>query len=262
MKIKLYQVDAFASGLFSGNPAAVCPLKTWLAEEILQNIANENNLSETAFFVPTGGQYQIRWFTPQAEVDLCGHATLASAFVIFNYLDSSANSLVFQSNSGLLTATRNDAGITLDFPAGTIQAAAAEKTALAAMLGFMPVELYRGMDYLAVAKSVDEVQRCQPDFRALRGLPARGVIITAPGVDCDFVSRFFAPNVGVDEDPVTGSAHCLLAPFWSKRLGQTQLIARQLSKRGGLLTCSVQNDRVLLTGQAVPYMTAELAIEN
>jgi len=262
MKIKLYQVDAFTSSLFSGNPAAVCPLASWLDDKTMQSIANENNLSETAFFVPTGEQYYIRWFTPQAEVALCGHATLASAFVIFNYIDTGKDTITFQSQSGLLTATNTSAGITLDFPAGSIEEVSDEIKAMAAILGFTPVELFRGMDYVVVAQSESDVLRCQPDLRAMKRLPARGVIVTAPGTDCDFVSRFFAPNVGVDEDPVTGSAHCMLAPFWSQRLGRAQLTARQLSKRGGTLLCSVRNDRVLITGQAVLYLTAELTLEN
>ncbi len=250
----MFQVDAFADAVFGGNPAAVCPLDSWLADDILQAIARENNLSETAFFVPAGAAYALRWFTPAAEVALCGHATLASAYVVFRHLKRAARSVAFESRSGRLAVTRDgDGGLTMDFPA-LAAAPVAAPAALAAGLGAAPAAVFADMDYLALFGSAAEVRGLAPDFAALARLDRRGVIATAPGEDEDFVSRFFCPRLGVPEDPVTGSAHCMLAPFWAERLGKVTLRARQVSARGGLLRCVVAGDRVRLTGRAAQYL--------
>ncbi|MEI6285532.1 MAG: PhzF family phenazine biosynthesis protein [Bacillota bacterium] len=258
MKTVIYQVDAFTTQMFGGNPAAVCPLADWLDDSLMQSIAYENNLSETAFFVKKNDGYHIRWFTPLAEVDLCGHATLASAFVIFNYLDIEEQQITFHSNSGTLKAMNAADGITLDFPVCVLNDDDTEKDIISRGLGFAPVKVFSGIDYVVVMPTESDVRRCQPDFGVLKGLATRGVVITAVGEDCDFVSRFFAPNIGIDEDPVTGSAHCMLAPYWSEKLGRKRLNAKQLSKRGGTLLCTVRGDRVLITGQAVLYMIGEI----
>lgn len=260
MKLRQYQVDAFASRAFEGNPAAVCPLQAWLDDSLLQAIAEENNLSETAFFVPSGEGYALRWFTPAAEVDLCGHATLASAHVLFDALDHPGGSVSFYTRSGTLTVERRNGMLAMDFPAIPLAECAAPD-ALIAGLGRTPAEVLAGTDYVAVFDSEDDVRSITPDLARLRELDLRGVVVTAPGVDHDFVSRFFAPGVGVPEDPVTGSAHCELAPYWAQRLGRDTLAARQVSRRGGDVHCELRGERVVISGPAVTFMEAVIRVD-
>ena len=253
-RIPIYQVDAFASRLFAGNPAAVCPLEEWLPDETLQNIAAENNLSETAFFLRQGDRYQLRWMTPTTEVDLCGHATLASAFVIFEYLDRGRDSVAFDTRSGELIVRRNGDLLTLDFPARPPQACTADPL-LAGALGLAPLEVMAARDYLCVYESEDQVRSLAPNMDVLAKVDRFAVIVTAPGTGgVDFVSRFFAPAGGVPEDPVTGSAHCTLVPYWSARLGKKLLHALQVSRRGGELWCEDRGSRVRISGKAIPYL--------
>jgi PhzF family phenazine biosynthesis protein len=261
MKLRIYQIDAFSSKLFEGNPAAVCPLDRWLPDNIMQSIAQENNLAETAFYVGKDGQYQIRWFTPANEVDLCGHATLAAAHVLFRLHGVAKSPVTFQSRSGPLKVFREDNLLTLDFPA-QVGAPCETPPEMIEALGATPRECYRAMDYMAVFESEDEITKIRPDFRRLKDLQLRGVIITARGNTSDFVSRFFAPNCGIDEDPVTGSAHCTLAPYWAQRLGKTTLSARQLSNRTGALRCRVDGDRVFISGPTVAYMEGTIEIDG
>ncbi len=257
MKLPIYIVDAFTKKVFSGNPAAVCPLTEWLPEELLQNIAMENNLSETVFFIKNGESYDIRWMTPTTEVPLCGHATLASSFVIFNFIDKDAKEIRFNSKSGELIITRNDELITLNFPANVPQKTETnEKVGLA--LGKEPKELYFNKSYLAIFDSQKEILEIKPDFRAFEDVHSDGIIITAPGDDVDFVSRYFVPSAGIDEDPVTGFAHTLLTPFWAERLGKKQMNAKQVSKRGGELIVEYDGNRVFLSGNAVLYSVGEI----
>ncbi|MCA9742040.1 MAG: PhzF family phenazine biosynthesis protein [Deferribacteres bacterium] len=260
MKRPIYQVDAFASRVFSGNPAAVCPLEAWLDDAVLQSIALENNLSETAFFVPGEGGFHLRWFTPVDEVDLCGHATLASAFVIFNVLKYDQPSVAFSSRSGKLTVTQHDGLLTMNFPSKPPQPCDGSE-AIAEGLGKRPeAVLSDGDDFLAVFLFERDILDIQPDMGKLKKLAGRGVIITAPGNNADFVSRFFAPKLGVDEDPVTGSTHCLLTPYWAGKLDRSRLKAQQLSKRGGELICELQGDRVSISGGAVLYLEGQITI--
>ena len=253
MRLPIYQIDAFASEPFSGNPAAVVPLEEWLPEERMQAIAEENNLSETAFFVAENGAYRIRWFTPLDEVDLCGHATLASAFVLFSELAFQGDTIRFRSRSGDLKVTRVDGLLTLDFPSQPPSPCAAPP-ALADALGRQPLECLQGEDYLAVFESQDDIAAIEPDFALLARLDRRGVIVTAPAIEHDFVSRFFAPALGVPEDPVTGSSFTQLAPYWSGRLGKRRMNARQVSQRGGDVVCELAGDRVLISGRALKYL--------
>jgi PhzF family phenazine biosynthesis protein len=248
----MYQVDAFAGAVFSGNPAAVCPLEQWLPDQQMQSIAAENNLSETAFFVPGGDGYQLRWFTPSVEVDLCGHATLASAFVVMTDLKPGAASVKFQSKSGTLTVTRDGDLLSLDFPARP-PAECQAYAQLVPALGGKPEKVLAADDYLVVYGSEDEVRALQPKMDALMHIDRFAVIVTAPGKEVDFVSRFFAPAKGVPEDPVTGRAHCTLIPYWSKRLGKRTLHALQVSKRGGELWCEDRADRVTISGKAALF---------
>lgn len=257
MKIKQYQVDAFATHAFEGNPAAVCPLEGWLDEGLLQAIAEENNLSETAFFVPSDKGFHLRWFTPASEVDLCGHATLATAHVIFETLGYTKQAITFETRSGDLFVERKGKQLEMDFPASPPTPRRPPEI-LTEGLGRRPIEVLAAGDYLAVFDSEATVRAMTPDMALLGQLDLRGVIITAPGTDVDFVSRFFAPKFGIPEDPVTGSAHCSLAPYWAGRLGKRLLSARQVSKRGGSLTCELKGDRVLLSGSAVTVMEAEI----
>ena len=252
-------MDAFASKLFRGNPAAVVPLEEWLPDAVLLSIALENNLSETAFFVPSGNGYHIRWFTPVVEVALCGHATLASAHIVFSELGFDSKMLKFQSKSGLLTVIRGKFGYVMDFPAESSDFCDSPKPLIEG-LGFEPDLVMKGTDYLVVVSTQAQIEELAPDFRHLAQLDSRGVIVTAPGDDCDFVSRCFFPQTGVDEDPVTGSAHCQMTPYWVDRLGKSKLVARQLSSRGGEVICEMQGDRVTLEGQAVKYMEGEIEI--
>jgi predicted PhzF superfamily epimerase YddE/YHI9 len=261
MEIPIYQVDAFTSRLFAGNPAAVCPLERWLPEEQMQSIAAENNLAETAFFVPDGERYLLRWFTPEVEMDLCGHATLAAAFVIFARYAQGAKRLRFETKSGELLVTREGDSYRLDFPARPPQACKPHPGLIPA-LGGAPDAVLGARDYLVVYKSEDEVAALTPNFEKLKNIDRFAVIATAPGKQCDFVSRFFAPGKGVPEDPVTGSAHCTLIPYWSSRLGKTTLAARQISRRGGELLCEDLGDRVSISGNAVLYSEGKINLPD
>lgn len=260
MKIPYFVVDAFASRPFHGNPAGVCPLLNWLDDATMQNIAAENNLSETAFFVPSGENHDLRWFTPATEVDLCGHATLASAFVLFSELDAPGNTVCFQSKSGVLTVSRTDNILTLDFPSRPPAPCAAPDVLIRA-LGKKPLEVLKARDYFCVFAKEEDVRSLKPDLAMLATLNQMA-IVTAPGTNCDFVSRFFAPSAGVPEDPVTGSAHCTLIPYWAGRLGRTKMFARQVSPRGGELFCKLAGERVLIGGKAVLYSRGQIEIEN
>lgn len=260
MKLTIYQIDAFADEVFKGNPAAVVPLKTWLSDELMQKIAMENNLSETAFFVPADNGFHIRWFTPKAEVKLCGHATLASAHVLFNHLDYNGNEISFESLSGILKVNRENNLIILDFPALT----ATETTIpepVAKAFNIAPKSCFKGRDdYMLVYDTEEEILSLQPDFQQLVIAKTRGVICTSKSKNYDFVSRFFAPAVGVNEDPVTGSAHTMLIPYWSYILGKNELTAKQVSARGGIVHCKNCGDRVKIGGKAVTYMTGEIVV--
>ena len=252
-RIRIYQVDAFSSQVFSGNPAAICPLEEWLPDDQMQAIAGENNLSETAFFVRNGDGYGLRWFTPMVEIDLCGHATLASAFIILNDLTPSENSVRFQTKSGTLVVTREGDLFSLDFPSRP-PAECEVHSRLVEALGGSPQTVLAARDYLVVYASEDEVRKIEPNMLLLSQLDKFAVIVTAPGNDVDFVSRFFAPAKGVPEDPVTGSAHCTLIPYWSKRLGKKKLHAYQVSRRGGELWCEDRGDRITMSGKAARFL--------
>ncbi|NSW77188.1 MAG: PhzF family phenazine biosynthesis protein [Candidatus Atribacteria bacterium] len=262
-EISMYQVDAFAEKLFSGNPAAVCVLEEWLPDELLQAIGNENNLAETAFIVPRGEVFEIRWFTPTVEVNLCGHATLAAGFVLFNLLGYEKEVINFYSpRSGLLMVTRTEDVLFLDFPVDAVEELSTGYEVVESCIGVKPVELYRGKaDFLAVVQSEEAVRDLQPDFARIAKLHARGLIVTAKGEEVDFVLRFFAPQLGVNEDPVTGSVHTLLIPLWSRKLGKEKLVARQLSKRGGQILCEARGERCLIGGKARLYLTGKITIE-
>jgi predicted PhzF superfamily epimerase YddE/YHI9 len=254
MQVPLFQVDAFTGRLFGGNPAAVCPLQEWLDDAVLQAIARENNLSETAYFVHRGDRYDLRWFTPAMEVDLCGHATLASAHVILNCLPSREDKVVFATRSGELTVCRDGDLLSMDFPvqrAGPCQ----PHPSLVEALGGKPREILRAAYYLVVYESEEEILALRPKMDLLASLDGVAVIVTAAGKEADFVSRFFAPAYGIPEDPVTGSAHRTLVPYWSKKLGKTRLHARQVSARGGELFCEDRGERVTIAGRAVLYLT-------
>ncbi|GAB4365085.1 MAG: PhzF family phenazine biosynthesis protein [Calditrichia bacterium] len=252
MKILFYQIDAFTDTVFSGNPAAVCPLEEWPDDNLLQNIGAENNLSETAFFVQKGKIFELRWFTPEMEVDLCGHATLASAYVIFHELNLPLEEIQFSTRSGMLKVRREGDLFSLDFPA-TPPLSVDPPQRLSEGLGLSPLAVFKSRDYLAVYSSEEHVRSIQPDFGLLKTLDGLGVCITAPGEDVDFVSRFFAPKAGVPEDPVTGSAHTTLIPYWAKELNKQKLHARQISRRGGELFCEDRGERVIISGRAVKF---------
>lgn len=252
MALRIYQVDAFADRLFTGNPAAVCPLDGWLPEATMRAIAAEQNLSETAFFVQTADGYDLRWFTPVVETDLCGHATLASAFVVMTKLAPATSEARFHTRSGPLTVTRDGDRFVLDLPSQPPTPCEMPERFLAA-LGKRPAQLLGAAKYLAVYENAADVAALTPDFSVLRDVDRDGVIVTAPGSDVDFVSRYFAPHAGIDEDPVTGSAHCTLTPYWAARLNKKKLQARQISRRGGELHCELRGDRVRLAGHAVLY---------
>jgi PhzF family phenazine biosynthesis protein len=261
MKIPLYQIDAFTARPFSGNPAAVCPLEEWLDDATLQAIAAENNLSETAFFVAEEEEFHLRWFTPGLEVELCGHATLATAWVIFNRFDWPLEAIDFRTRSGTLTVSREGDRLAMNFPARPATPAAGIEAAADA-LGARPSELLGAANgnALAVFESEAWVRSLRPDFRKVATLEPFGVIATGPGDDSDFVSRYFVPKAGLDEDPVTGSAHCTLVPYWAARLGKKELFARQVSKRGGELWCEDRGARTLIAGQCVPTVEGTLTI--
>lgn len=259
MRLPIWQVDAFSARRFGGNPAAIVPLERWLPDETLLAIAAENNLSETAYLVREGSEYQIRWLTPTEEVPLCGHATLASAWVVFHRLEPDRQRVVFRSKSGELPVWREGEQLVLDFPVGELEPAA-DQGALSAALGAAPSALYSGFQWLALFESEAVVRALAPDMRALIATGIHGVIATAPGTDCDFVSRFFAPLAGVPEDPVTGSAHTRLAPFWADKLGKTSLHARQVSARGGELWCTLAGNRVRIAGHAALYLEGSIEV--
>ncbi|MFT5051293.1 MAG: PhzF family phenazine biosynthesis protein [Chlamydiales bacterium] len=261
MTIPCYRIDAFTDRLFSGNPAAVCPLERWLPDGLMQSIAAENNLSETAFFVPDEGAYALRWFTPVTEVALCGHATLASAWVVLNELDPDASAVSFTTQSGELRVAREGDQLVMDFPACPGEARP-DPARLLEALGVEHAACFKAMDWMVVLASESDVRDLRPNMPGLLEIDARGVIVTAPGDECDFVSRFFAPGVGVPEDPVTGSAHCTLFPYWAKQLGRSELRARQISARGGEILGRVRGERVDLVGGARLFARGTLLIDQ
>jgi PhzF family phenazine biosynthesis protein len=261
VKIPIYQVDAFTDAVFGGNSAAVCPLERWLPDATLQAIAAENNLSETAFFVKSDSGLHLRWFTPAVEVDLCGHATLASAYVLFHFLGETSDRITFQTKSGKLVVYRDGDLLSLDFPsrpAVPVEAC----SGLIQSLGSEPQIVLAARDYLVVYESEEQVRALDPNMEGLKQIDRFAVIATAPGNDCDFVSRFFAPAKGVPEDPVTGSAHCTLIPYWADRLNKTKLKARQVSRRGGELFCEARGDRVRISGRGVLYLKGEILLDD
>ena len=263
MNLTIYQADAFTDKLFGGNPAAVCPLKEWLPDEVMQKIALENNLSETAFIVPDGPDYAIRWFTPAVEVDLCGHATLATAHICFTELKHPAKKIIFHSKSGPLTVYQSTYGYTMDFPIDPIQQVELPLDMVEALGGVTPIAVFKGSsDYLVLLDSEQTVAQLQPNFGVMANIPARGIIVTAKGETVDIVSRFFGPQSGIDEDPVTGSAHTTLIPFWAKKLDKTTLTAQQLSKRGGNLFCELKEERVLISGNAITFLKGSILLQN
>jgi PhzF family phenazine biosynthesis protein len=259
LTIPIYQVDAFSDKLFGGNPAAVCPLKEWLPAPQMQKIAAENNLAETAFFIPQGKDFELRWFTPEAEVDLCGHATLATAHVLFTQLNFEADVIHFHTlKAGTLTVSRKDDLYTLDFPSRVPQRCEAPAGLVEALGGKKPVAVLRSRDYFIVYETEADVLALVPNFAGLSHIESLGFVVTAPGDNSDFISRFFAPSAGIDEDPVTGSAHCNLIPYWAERLGKFKLHAYQVSARRGELWCEHKGDRVLMSGKAVTYLTGAI----
>jgi len=258
--IPYFHVDAFTSRVFSGNPAGVCPLEEWLDDNTLQQIAAENNLSETAFFVRKKDHFELRWFAPKTEVDLCGHATLASGFVIFNHLEFSSDVILFSTRSGPLTVKKKNSLLEMDFPARPGKSISAPGP-LVKGLGINVADVYKSRDYMVILDSEDEVRNMKPDFHELSKLDCTGVIITTKGRDVDFVSRFFAPRVGIPEDPVTGSSHCTLIPFWAEKLGKKALTAHQVSGRGGELFCTLLGDRVSIAGNAVLYLQGNICLK-
>lgn len=271
--MQYHAIDAFTDRLFGGNPAGVCVLDTWLSDDTLQNIAAENNLSETAFLVKQDRYYDLRWFTPSVEVDLCGHATLASAFVLFEDAEKAAQEISFKTMSGIMTVTRETVSpeenglLYLDFPSRPVAACPMYST-FEKGFGIQPISTYKSVDFLVLVDSEETLRKLQPNFSILQQIKTEagldndsfGIIVTAKGNGCDFVSRFFAPNAGIDEDPVTGRAHCSLIPFWNERLGKSKLTARQLSKRGGTLFCEDCGQRVKIGGRAVRYLRGEIAL--
>jgi len=259
MELTLYQVDAFSDRVFAGNPAAVCPLAAWLPDATMQAIAAENNVSETAFFVPRGEDYDLRWFTPTVEVDLCGHATQASGYVVMTRLVPQRSSVRFHTRSGPLTVTRRDQLFELDLPAQPPETCVMPQRVIDA-LGRPPAKMLAAIKYLALYDDESAVATLTPDMAALADIDRDGVIVSAPGRDCDFVSRYFAPHAGIPEDPVTGSAHCTLVPYWAKRLGKTRLHARQISRRGGELFCELQGNRVIVAGHAALYFEGKIQV--
>jgi PhzF family phenazine biosynthesis protein len=260
MKIRMFQVDAFTEKLFGGNPAAVCLLTESLPDALMQKIAAENNLAETAFVTETGNSFNIRWCTPKVEVDLCGHATLASAHVIFHHLNYPGKTIRFSSRSGILEVRKENDLLVLNFPTDTIQKGCLP-VSVTESLGMAPVEILKGKtDYLLVYENQQQVESLDPDFAGLCKATARGIIVTAKGNESDFVSRFFAPQVGINEDPVTGSAHTTLIPYWSARLCKKEMTAIQLSERRGYLECKDLGERVEIAGKAVTYLEGEIEV--
>jgi len=260
--MRYYVVDAFTDELFRGNPAGVCVLETFPPDDVMQSIASENNLSETAFVVPNGDEYNLRWFTPALEIDLCGHATLATAFILYRFDRPDAASLVFHTLSGPLTVGRDGDLLVMDFPTRSQERVAVTDDMRRAVGGADVLSAYAGYNLQLELVDEDAVRAVRPDAAAIRELDGRGLIVTAPGRDCDFVSRFFAPGLGVDEDPVTGSAHTSLVPYWAARLGKATLLARQVSPRGGTLWCTLAEPRVRIAGHACLYLSGELNQQN
>lgn len=262
MSQKIYQIDAFAEKLFTGNPAAVCPLEKWIDDETMQKIAAENNLAETAFTVPVENGFEIRWFTPTVEVDLCGHATLASAFVLINFEGFTEDKInFFSKNSGTLTVTKNGDLFTLNFPSDSLQKVE-NLSQFKNCFAHQPIEAYQGKtDYLLIFENESQIVNIKPIFSEIAKINARGIIVSSISENYDFISRFFGPNCGVNEDPVTGSAHTTLTPFWAEKLGKTKLTAKQISKRGGVLECELKNDRVLISGKCKTYLKGEIFIK-
>ncbi len=261
MKLPLYQLDAFTSRLFGGNPAAVVPLEAWLPDRVMAAIAAENNLAETAFVIPRAESSPLRWFTPALEIDLCGHATLATAHLLFTRYFPARDRLAFETRSGALVVTRDRDLLSLDFPSRPGRRIDVTPQVVDA-LGAAPRELFLARDQLAVFDSEAQVRALRPDFARVAAIDAIGVIASAPGDEVDFVSRFFAPRAGIDEDPVTGSAHCTLIPYWAARLGKTSLVAKQVSARGGDLLCRLEGERVAIAGRVVPYLSGEITIDD
>lgn len=261
MKYRIYQVDAFTDKIFSGNPAAIVPLTSWLPDALLQNIAAENNLAETGFYVPNGNTFEIRWFTPTVEVDLCGHATLAAAHVLFHHENHPENEINFHSHrSGPLKVTKAGQHLTLNFPTDTLREVPLTNDMTTGLNG-QPLKAYKGKsDLLFLFETEAQILDLQPDFGKLAELDGRGIIVTAPGTTVDFVSRFFGPQVGINEDPVTGSAHTSLIPYWAGVLHKSEMQAMQLSARKGYLTCKLLGDRVAISGQARTYLTGEITL--
>lgn len=261
MKLTLYQVDAFTDKIFSGNPAAVVPLKeNWLEKDLMQKIALENNLSETAFYIFKDNIYHIRWFTPEIEVDLCGHATLATGHVLFNHENFTGNEIEFKSRSGLLKIERNNDLLILDFPADEIMDVELTED-IKSGFDIKPIRAIKGIsDYMLIFEKEEQIKNLKYEISEIIKIDSRGIIVTAPGNDVDFVSRYFGPQSGIDEDPVTGSAHTTLTPYWASVLNKTELTARQLSKRGGYLECKLEDNRIKISGEAVTYLIGEIVV--
>lgn len=262
MKLTLYQIDAFTDHVFGGNPAAVCILDKWLENDLMQKIAQENNLAETAFVVQRNANYDLRWFTPETEVDLCGHATLATAYVLYNYHGHSENTIRFYSSrSGeLLVEKAKNGYMVMDFPTDDIVPIRGIQE-IDKAIGLTPIKTFKGKtDYMLIYNSQEEIEAIHPNLHLLDQLDCRGVIVSAPGKEVDFVSRFFSPQCGIPEDPVTGSAHTSLTPYWSNILGKTKMTAKQLSLRGGDLICEYLGERVKISGKAMPYLIGEIEI--
>ncbi|MDQ6610407.1 MAG: PhzF family phenazine biosynthesis protein [Bacteroidota bacterium] len=259
MVLTIYQVDAFSEKIFKGNPAAVIPLEDWIDDELMQNIAMENNLSETAYFVKTDAGYHLRWFTPEYEIDLCGHATLASAYIIKNFLEPHVAEINFSTQkAGLLKASAKDGIYTLDFPSRMPEPCAVPGKLLSSLGVTNAVEILRSRDYFVVLPNEEAVRNLEPDYAVMKELDTIGVIVTAKGHEADVVSRCFYPGLGIQEDPVTGSAHCNIVPYWSEKLGKTKLLCQQLSPRHGSLQCELAGERVLMSGKCVLYMKGEI----
>ncbi len=261
MNLPLYQIDAFTNCLFGGNPAAVVPMNEWLDDKLLQGIAAENNLAETAFVIPKADVCPLRWFTPAVEIDLCGHATLAAAHVLLHHYFPSRQQITFSTRSGNLIVTRDGEILAMDFPSRPGRPVEVTD-ALVSALGVTPREAFLARDLLAVFDSEAEIRDFRPDSQRIASLEAFALIVSAPGTNADFVSRFFAPKAGIPEDPVTGSSHCTLIPYWAARLAKPRLVARQLSARGGELYCELRGDRVIIGGKTVEYLRGEICVNN
>lgn len=261
MELDLYQIDTFTDRPFQGNPAAVIPLEMWPPDNIMQSIAEENNLSETAFFVPTGKGFHIRWYTPKTEVDLCGHATLAAAYVLFNILGYKKDKITFNSKTGTLTVLQKDDWLIMDFPAQPPVPSNVPDEIVKAF-GKVPIECLRSEDHIVVFETERDILAMKPEIDYLKKLDLRGTVITARSSQYDFVSRFFAPKYGIDEDPVTGSAHTQLIPYWAQKLDKTKMKAKQVSRRGGEIVCELHEDRVLISGKAIKFLEGKIEFKT